>query len=122
MDTEQVAAMQAEIALKQRDCESDLAKAEPSLAAAVEALNTLNKVQYLSKLNNTLLTANDFWLFYYKYIFIFFTGESYWAESFPKPSSSGNQCCSGCDGAAGSTRACAKGSELEGGAGLHGQG
>lgn len=58
---EQVAAMQAEITLKQRDCESDLAKAEPSLAAAVEALNTLNKVQYLYKLNKNILTPNDFW-------------------------------------------------------------
>uniref|UniRef100_A0A3Q3AWS9 Dynein axonemal heavy chain 11 n=1 Tax=Kryptolebias marmoratus TaxID=37003 RepID=A0A3Q3AWS9_KRYMA len=44
VEAQKVAAMQAEIALKQRDCESDLAKAEPSLAAAVEALNTLNKV------------------------------------------------------------------------------
>lgn len=47
----QVAVMQAEIAVKRKDCENDLAKAEPSLTAAVEALNTLNKVpprrQYL---------------------------------------------------------------------------
>lgn len=40
----QVALMQAEIAVKRKECEKDLAKAEPSLTAAVEALNTLNKV------------------------------------------------------------------------------
>nr|XP_054596285.1 dynein axonemal heavy chain 11 [Nothobranchius furzeri] len=44
VEAQKVAAMQAEIAVKQKDCESDLAKAEPSLTAAVEALNTLNKV------------------------------------------------------------------------------
>lgn len=33
-----------EVAKKQQDCEHDLAKAEPALQAAVEALNTLNKV------------------------------------------------------------------------------
>ena len=33
-----------EVGKKQRDCESDLAKAEPALLAAKEALNTLNKV------------------------------------------------------------------------------
>ena len=32
-----------EVGKKQRDCESDLAKAEPALLAAKEALNTLNK-------------------------------------------------------------------------------
>lgn len=33
-----------EVEAKQRDCEEDLAKAEPALLAAKEALNTLNKV------------------------------------------------------------------------------
>lgn len=33
-----------EVSKKQRDCERDLAKAEPALQAAVAALNTLNKV------------------------------------------------------------------------------
>ena len=33
-----------EVGKKQRDCESDLAKAEPALLAAKEALKTLNKV------------------------------------------------------------------------------
>jgi len=33
-----------EVTKKQRDCERDLAKAEPALEAAKEALNTLNKV------------------------------------------------------------------------------
>lgn len=40
----QVAVIQAQVAAKQKDCENDLAKAEPSLAAATAALNTLNKV------------------------------------------------------------------------------
>ncbi len=33
-----------EVSKKQQDCERDLAKAEPALQAAAEALNTLNKV------------------------------------------------------------------------------
>lgn len=33
------------VAEKQRACETDLAKAEPALVAAQEALNTLNKVR-----------------------------------------------------------------------------
>ena len=32
-----------EVSAKQRDCEEDLKKAEPALAAAQQALNTLNK-------------------------------------------------------------------------------
>ena len=32
------------VAAKQKDCEADLKKAEPALAAAQHALNTLNKV------------------------------------------------------------------------------
>jgi len=34
-----------EVSKKQKDCEEDLRKAEPALAAAQEALNTLNKVE-----------------------------------------------------------------------------
>ena len=33
-----------EVARKQKDCEQDLAKAEPALIAANKALDTLNKV------------------------------------------------------------------------------
>ena len=40
----QVAVIQAEVSLKQQDCETDLAKAEPALEAATAALDTLNKV------------------------------------------------------------------------------
>nr|XP_006007896.1 PREDICTED: dynein heavy chain 11, axonemal [Latimeria chalumnae] len=45
-DTEEqkVAAIQAEVSIKQKDCEDDLVKAEPALVAATSALNTLNKV------------------------------------------------------------------------------
>ncbi|XP_051731342.1 dynein axonemal heavy chain 9-like isoform X1 [Ctenopharyngodon idella] len=38
-----VACIAEEVTRKQRDCEEDLAKAEPALIAAQEALNTLNK-------------------------------------------------------------------------------
>lgn len=47
-DTEEskVAKINEEVSKKQRDCERDLAKAEPALQAAAAALNTLNKVEY----------------------------------------------------------------------------
>ncbi|KAM9310019.1 dynein axonemal heavy chain 11 [Pholidichthys leucotaenia] len=44
VEAQKVTLMQAEIAVKQKDCENDLAKAEPSLTAATAALDTLNKV------------------------------------------------------------------------------
>lgn len=40
-----VAAIAVVVRGKQRDCEEDLAKAEPALLAAQDALNTLNKVR-----------------------------------------------------------------------------
>ena len=43
-----VAAFAVVVTGKQRDCEEDLAKAEPALIAAQDALNTLNKVCYLT--------------------------------------------------------------------------
>ncbi|XP_028435224.1 dynein heavy chain 11, axonemal isoform X2 [Perca flavescens] len=44
VEAQKVAVIQAEVLVKQRDCENDLAKAEPSLTAATAALETLNKV------------------------------------------------------------------------------
>ncbi|XP_060906749.1 dynein axonemal heavy chain 11 [Labrus mixtus] len=44
VEAQKVAVIQAEVSIKQRDCENDLTKAEPSLTAATEALNTLNKM------------------------------------------------------------------------------
>ncbi|XP_028280327.1 dynein heavy chain 11, axonemal isoform X1 [Parambassis ranga] len=44
VEAQKVAVIQAEISVKQKDCENDLAKAEPSLTAATAALDTLNKV------------------------------------------------------------------------------
>lgn len=41
-----VAAIAVVVSGKQRDCEEDLAKAEPALLAARDALNTLNKVSF----------------------------------------------------------------------------
>lgn len=43
-----VAAIAVVVSGKQRDCEEDLAKAEPALLAAQDALNTLNKVSFPS--------------------------------------------------------------------------
>lgn len=43
----QVSLIQTEVSVKKKDCEEDLAKAEPSLAAATAALDTLNKVLHL---------------------------------------------------------------------------
>ncbi|XP_044534788.1 dynein axonemal heavy chain 11 [Gracilinanus agilis] len=40
----EVTAIQAEVSQKQRECEADLAKAEPALVAAADALDTLNRV------------------------------------------------------------------------------
>ncbi|XP_016382633.1 dynein axonemal heavy chain 9 [Sinocyclocheilus rhinocerous] len=42
-EEQKVAIIAEEVTRKQRDCEEDLAKAEPALIAAQEALNTLNK-------------------------------------------------------------------------------
>uniref|UniRef100_A0A665V5K8 Dynein, axonemal, heavy chain 11 n=1 Tax=Echeneis naucrates TaxID=173247 RepID=A0A665V5K8_ECHNA len=44
VEARKVAVIQAEVSVKQKDCENDLAKAEPSLAAARAALDTLNKM------------------------------------------------------------------------------
>ncbi|XP_062322712.1 dynein axonemal heavy chain 11 isoform X2 [Osmerus eperlanus] len=44
VEAQKVAVIQAEVSLKQQDCETDLAKAEPALEAATAALDTLNKV------------------------------------------------------------------------------
>ncbi len=44
LEEKKVAKITEEVGKKQQDCERDLAKAEPALRAASEALNTLNKV------------------------------------------------------------------------------
>lgn len=56
------------------------------------------------------------------HFFFSFSGESHRAQGLSKPSICSDQRGGGCDGSAGPTRPRAKGSELEGGAGLHGQG
>lgn len=43
-EEQKVALIMLEVQQKQKDCEEDLAKAEPALTAAQAALNTLNKV------------------------------------------------------------------------------
>lgn len=45
VEEEKVTKIEIEVTKKQKDCETDLAKAEPALLAAQEALNTLNKVR-----------------------------------------------------------------------------
>ena len=42
-EEKKVAKINADVSAKQKSCEADLAKAEPALAAAATALNTLNK-------------------------------------------------------------------------------
>lgn len=46
MSSVQLSVIQTEDSLKHRDCETDLAKAEPVLQAATAVLDSLNKVQY----------------------------------------------------------------------------
>lgn len=45
-EEQKVAAIAVVVSGKQRDCEEDLAKAEPALHAAEDALNTLNRVSW----------------------------------------------------------------------------
>lgn len=61
-EEQKVAAIAVVVSGKQRDCEEDLAKAEPALIAAQEALNTLNKVccSLLSPLLNSGTVAAVF--------------------------------------------------------------
>ncbi|CAB1446422.1 unnamed protein product, partial [Pleuronectes platessa] len=44
VEAQKVSVIQTEVSVKQKDCENDLAKAEPSLTAATTALDTLNKM------------------------------------------------------------------------------
>ena len=46
IEEEKVTAIEIEVTKKKEDCTADLAKAEPALLAAQDALNTLNKVGY----------------------------------------------------------------------------
>lgn len=61
----QVAAIQAEVSVRQRDCENDLAKAEPSLTAATAALHTLNKVLHFIKQNQSNFTCSQDYIQYH---------------------------------------------------------
>ena len=45
-EEKKVAKINEEVSKKQQDCERDLEKAEPALQAAIQALNTLNKVLF----------------------------------------------------------------------------
>lgn len=53
-EEKKVSKINEEVSKKAKDCETDLAKAEPALLAAKEALNTLNKV--------STTTVNELWL------------------------------------------------------------
>jgi dynein heavy chain, axonemal len=48
LEAKAVAIVAAEVTQKQKDCEKDLTAAEPSLRAALAALDTLDKVEFLS--------------------------------------------------------------------------
>lgn len=56
--------IEIEVTKKATDCANDLAKAEPALVAAQEALNTLNKVTYilLSVINSFFCTLQASYL------------------------------------------------------------
>ena len=56
-EKEKVDQINIDVKAKQKDCEQDLKKAEPSLIAAQEALNTLNKVASLITADETLSFA-----------------------------------------------------------------
>lgn len=56
-EEQKVALIMLEVKQKQKDCEEDLAKAEPALMAAQAALNTLNKVRGLSAIRAHLSGA-----------------------------------------------------------------
>lgn len=76
-----VVAIAVVVSGKQRDCEEDLAKAEPALLAARDALNTLNKVSFplntflghIDLFPNTSIRALFFWggihLFFFYFVF-----------------------------------------------------
>ena len=57
-----VSKINEEVSKKAKDCADDLAKAEPALAAAKEALNTLNKVYTVAAdivdANSTIISDN----------------------------------------------------------------
>lgn len=75
----QVAVIQAEVSVKQKDCENDLAKAEPSLTAATAALHTLNKVLHFINQNpSNCMCSKDYKSNFINAFFPFlFLGESY---------------------------------------------
>lgn len=57
-EEQKVAAIAVVVSGKQRDCEEDLAKAEPALLAAQDALNILNKVSYSHTARNIVLICS----------------------------------------------------------------
>lgn len=62
-EEQKVASIAEVVGRKQRDCETDLAKAEPALIAAQEALNTLNKVKHTTQ-HIFLQTSSGLWCCY----------------------------------------------------------
>ena len=57
IEEEKVSQIEVEVTKKKDDCAADLAKAEPALIAAQEALNTLNKVSVLGFLSTYASTT-----------------------------------------------------------------
>lgn len=55
-EEKKVSVITKEVQIKQEDCARDLAKAEPALAAAEAALNTLNKV-FFAPLSNYFVST-----------------------------------------------------------------
>lgn len=65
-EEEKVAIITENVGRKQKDCETDLAKAEPALIAAQEALNTLNKVKHMKQHILLLISSGLWYCYYYK--------------------------------------------------------
>lgn len=57
-EEQKVAAIALVVSGQQRDCEEDLAKAEPALLAAQDALNTLNKVSRSRDISRRLIDSH----------------------------------------------------------------
>ena len=64
-EEEKVSKITVEVEAKAEDCARDLAKAEPALKAAVEALNTLNKVLFFWLQENWSRVCCSLDIFYY---------------------------------------------------------
>ena len=69
-EEKKVQVINEEVSIKQAECSKDLAKAEPALQAAQEALNTLNKVRSSYQFVDISLILPSFIEIFYENVFI----------------------------------------------------